>query len=226
MHIPCIVKSLFSEKNLMNVSSAISAHSVVSIMLDNLNTRNMEYTPCKIVTFNTLWANSADDKLVVFFSYFPQKTGVNISYRFDILCKLILFSWTKKKKKKKKKWKIIWKRRLLKISRVQSVKGVSLFFFLTFHQLYLIFCEDFDHDHGMPLWHFPRFHYENTPIKYIEKISPPKTEHFQIKNSDKFHIPAQNIDCGYSLEPPRRGGSNEYSQSMYWAEIRKKCIPL
>ena len=25
---------------------------------------------------------------------------------------------------------------------------------------------------------------------------------------------AQNIDCGYSLEPPRRGGSNEYPQSM------------
>ena len=25
-----------------------------------------------------------------------------------------------------------------------------------------------------------------------------------------FVISAQNIDCGYSLEPPRRGGSNEY----------------
>ena len=31
----------------------------------------------------------------------------------------------------------------------------------------------------------------------------------------------KNIDCGYSLEPPRRGGSNEYPQSMFWAEIRK-----
>ena len=31
----------------------------------------------------------------------------------------------------------------------------------------------------------------------------------------------KNIDCGYSLEPPRRGGSNEYSQSMFWAEIWK-----
>ena len=30
---------------------------------------------------------------------------------------------------------------------------------------------------------------------------------------------AQNIDCGYSLEPPRRGGSNEYPQSMFCAEI-------
>ena len=25
----------------------------------------------------------------------------------------------------------------------------------------------------------------------------------------------QNIDCGYSLEPPRRGGSNMYPQSMF-----------
>ena len=30
-----------------------------------------------------------------------------------------------------------------------------------------------------------------------------------------FHISAQNIDCWYSLEPPRRGGSNEYPQSMF-----------
>ena len=35
-----------------------------------------------------------------------------------------------------------------------------------------------------------------------------------------FLISAQNIDCGYSLEPPRRGGSNEYPQSI-WAEIWK-----
>ena len=31
----------------------------------------------------------------------------------------------------------------------------------------------------------------------IQKISPPKTEIFQIKNPDIFHISAQNIDCGY-----------------------------
>ena len=42
------------------------------------------------------------------------------------------------------------------------------------------------------------------------KILPPKHENFQIKNSDIFHIYDQNIDSGYSLEPPRRGGSNEY----------------
>ena len=31
----------------------------------------------------------------------------------------------------------------------------------------------------------------------------------------------KNIDCGYPLEPPRRGGSNEYPQSMFWADIWK-----
>ena len=42
-----------------------------------------------------------------------------------------------------------------------------------------------------------------------------------MKNSDIFHISAQNIDCGYSLEAPRWGSSNEYQQSMFWVEIRK-----
>ena len=35
----------------------------------------------------------------------------------------------------------------------------------------------------------------------VLKISPPKTE-FSDKNSDIFHISAQHIDCGDSLEPP------------------------
>ena len=43
-----------------------------------------------------------------------------------------------------------------------------------------------------------------------------KRENFQTKKSDIFHISAQNIDCGYSLEPPRRGGSNEYPQFMFF----------
>ena len=29
----------------------------------------------------------------------------------------------------------------------------------------------------------------------------------------------KNIDCGYSLEPPQWGGSNDCLQSMFWAEI-------
>ena len=34
-----------------------------------------------------------------------------------------------------------------------------------------------------------------------------------------FLLSAKNIDCGYSLEPPCRGSSNEYPQFMFWAEI-------
>ena len=30
-----------------------------------------------------------------------------------------------------------------------------------------------------------------------------------------FLLLLQNIDCGYPLEPPRRGGSNVYPQSMF-----------
>ena len=56
-----------------------------------------------------------------------------------------------------------------------------------------------------------------------------KIENFQLNNSDIFLIFAQNIDCGYSLEPPRRGGSNEYPQSMFWSKNKKNrytlCIP-
>ena len=57
--------------------------------------------------------------------------------------------------------------------------------------------------------------YENTPIPIYRKFHLQNTENFQIKNSDIFHISAQNIDCEYSLEPPRRDGSNEYPQSMF-----------
>ena len=54
------------------------------------------------------------------------------------------------------------------------------------------------------------FFYSNFPVKFITKtglfkyieISPPKTENFHIKNSNIFHISAQNINCEYSLEPP------------------------
>ena len=40
-------------------------------------------------------------------------------------------------------------------------------------------------------------------------------------NSDIFNISDQNIYCGYLLEPPHRGGSNKYPQSVFWTEIRK-----
>ena len=45
-------------------------------------------------------------------------------------------------------------------------------------------------------------------FKYTENFTTKKCK-FSDKNSDIIHISAQNIDCGYSLEPSR-GGSNEY----------------
>ena len=52
-------------------------------------------------------------------------------------------------------------------------------------------------------------------FNYIENLTTKKKKNFQIKNSDIFHSSAQNIDCEYSLEPPRRGGFNEYPQDVF-----------
>ena len=65
------------------------------------------------------------------------------------------------------------------------------------------------------------FHYKNKPIQVYWKFYNQKIENFQIKILIFFLFLLKNIDCRYSLEPPRRGGSNEYAQSMFWAEIRK-----
>ena len=59
-------------------------------------------------------------------------------------------------------------------------------------------------------------HYENSPIQRYWKFYHQKTKIFREKKSDIFRISAQNINCGYTLEPPRRGGSNAYPQSMFW----------
>ena len=70
-------------------------------------------------------------------------------------------------------------------------------------------------------------HYENMPIQIYWKFYHKKIEFFQIKKFDIFHMSAQNIDCGYSLELPQWGSSNEYQQSMFLAEIRTIIyIPL
>ena len=58
----------------------------------------------------------------------------------------------------------------------------------------------------------------------ILKIYNPKKGKFSDKKSDIFHISAQDIDCGYSLEPPRRGGSNEYRQSMFLSRNKKNNV--
>ena len=58
-------------------------------------------------------------------------------------------------------------------------------------------------------------------MQYTETFLALKIENFQLKKIVIFLIFAQNIDCGYTLEPPRRGGFNEYPQSMFWSKNKK-----
>ena len=67
-------------------------------------------------------------------------------------------------------------------------------------------------------------HYENMATQYTDIFF-----FFLVVNNLEFHyvllyflIFAQNIVCRYTLEPPHRGGSNEYPQSMFWSKNKKK----
>ena len=60
------------------------------------------------------------------------------------------------------------------------------------------------------------------PIQIYWKFYNQNRKFFQIKNSDIFHISAQNINFEYLLEQPRQGGSNEYPQSMFFQQNKKK----
>ena len=62
----------------------------------------------------------------------------------------------------------------------------------------------------------------NMPMQSTAFVFDSKNENFTGKILIFFLIFAQNIDRGYTLEPPCRGGSNEYPQSMFWSKI----IPL
>ena len=66
-------------------------------------------------------------------------------------------------------------------------------------------------------------HYENMLVQIYWKFYHPKKWKFseKKKKSDIFHISAQNIHCGNSLEPPRWGGSNEYPQYMFLSRNQK-----
>ena len=55
-------------------------------------------------------------------------------------------------------------------------------------------------------------------MQYTAIVHGWKNDNFQVKNCDIFLIFAENLDCGYSLEPPRSGGSNLYPQSMFRAK--------
>ena len=64
---------------------------------------------------------------------------------------------------------------------------------------------------------------QNITKTYLYNFDPLKPHFYTVKLGFTgahtiFLISAKNIDCGYSLEPPRRGGSNEYPQSIFWVE--------
>ena len=104
-------------------------------------------------------------------------------------------------------------------------------FFICFHSISHIYCD-------VSFWVVIRNvrygfcgvwcgHYENMPLQINWKFYHQKTENFQIKNSDILPISAQNIDCGYSLEPPRRGDLTSIHNLYFRAKIRKIIyIPL
>ena len=78
---------------------------------------------------------------------------------------------------------------------------------------------------GRQVWKFPIcLHHETTPIQFR---SPHKPHFYIIKLGFTgifiifLILLKKNRDCGYSLEPPLQGGSNEYPQSMFWAGIWK-----
>ena len=58
-------------------------------------------------------------------------------------------------------------------------------------------------------------------VQYTAIFHGCKNDNFQMKFFDIFLIFPQNIDCEYTLEPPQRGGSNEYPQSMFWSKNKK-----
>ena len=67
---------------------------------------------------------------------------------------------------------------------------------------------------------FGRKHYENMSMQYTEIFKVVKNENFHWKIFAIFLIFAQNIDCGYTLEP------NEYPQSMFWSKNKKNRYTL
>ena len=69
------------------------------------------------------------------------------------------------------------------------------------------------HSLSLPYNYF--LQYANMYVQYTAIFHGYKNDYFQMKNYNIFLIFAQNIDCGYTLEPPQLGGSNEYPQSMF-----------
>ena len=60
-------------------------------------------------------------------------------------------------------------------------------------------------------------HYANMPMQYTAMFFGWKNVNFQMKNCDIFLIFAQNIDCGYTLEPP------DCKPQFYYIYVKVGC---
>ena len=66
-----------------------------------------------------------------------------------------------------------------------------------------------------------RNHYENTPMLYTAIFHFCKNINFRMKNRVIFHIFAQNIDCGYTLEAPQEAVLTSTHNLCFGAKNKK-----
>ena len=161
------------------------------------------------LTFTTVWSNLDDDKFVVFVIFFPE----NRIWHFmqivfmETICMKCQNMFSGKNNKKN-----ISKCRLLKF----LPRVLSAYFSSCYTRLFGCL----HHINVLLIMSYRINHYENTPIQIYWKFHHQKLS-FLDKNSDIFHITALKHRLWYSLEPPHWGGSNEYHNLCFWAEIRK-----
>ena len=126
----------------------------------------------------------------------PSKVIEDKQYIYLVFCRILPQKQKKKKKKKKKK----------KLSRKRAITWPNVFERISISNLTCILqCIT-----KTRLYNFDPL----KPHFYIVKLGFTGVYIF-------FSYFAKNIDYECSLEPPRRGGSNEYTRSMFRAEIRR-----
>ena len=103
--------------------------------------------------------------------------------------------------------------RSLPLKHQLQIQQDNLFFFFVFFFCFFLFFFFF-------FFFFVVFFFTKTCLFKILKILPQKKK----KKKDILHIFAENIDCGYPLEPPLRGGSNAYPQSMLLSRNKKNNV--
>ena len=67
------------------------------------------------------------------------------------------------------------------------------------------------------------FFYENIPNQIHKNFTSENWKFSGKRKADIFHTSAQNIECEYSLEPPRQSNS-KYPQSMFLSENKKNNV--